>query len=121
MTETIYIVDDDDSVRRALERMFRASGFSVHAFGTPLAFLAHGPDVPPCCAVIDLLMPQLDGVALRDKLREAGRMLPVVFISGELDPAATIPGMQGGTIEFIRKPFENGELMAAVRRALDSA
>ena len=116
--ETIYIVDDDSSVRAALGRMFRVAGFTVKAFDSPTAFLAHAQDVEPCCAVIDLQMPVLDGIALQAQLRRAGRMLPVVFVTGHGDVPSSVQAMKGGAIDFIEKPFESEDLIGAVRRAL---
>ena len=119
--DTIYIVDDDTSMRTALDRMFRVAGFTVKAFDSPTAFLAHAHDAEPCCAVLDLRMPVLDGIALQAQLRRAGRMLPVVFVSGHGDVPSSVQAMKAGAIDFIEKPFERDELMAAVRRALGAS
>jgi len=116
--ETIYVVDDDASMRIALDRMFRCAGFAVKTFDSPSAFLSHNHDAAPCCAVLDLRMPALDGLALQARLREAGRMLPVVFITGHGDVLTSVRAMKTGAIDFIEKPFENEDLIAAVRRAL---
>ena len=116
--ETIYVVDDDASMRVALDRMFRSASFAVKTFDSPTAFLSHNHDAAPCCAVLDLRMPVLDGLALQARLREAGRMLPVVFITGHGDVPTSVRAMKSGAIDFIEKPFENEDLIAAVRRAL---
>ena len=116
--ETVYVVDDDASMRIALDRMFRCAGFAVKTFDSPSAFLSHNHDAAPCCAVLDLRMPALDGLALQARLREAGRMLPVVFITGHGDVPTSVRAMKTGAIDFIEKPFENEGLIAAVRRAL---
>ena len=71
MVETVYVVDDDSSMRVALDRMFRTASFVVKTFDSPEAFLAHQSDAVPCCAVLDLRMPGLDGIALQARLREA--------------------------------------------------
>ena len=119
--ETVYVVDDDTSVRAALDRMFRIAGFAVKTFDSPTAFLSHNHDAAPCCAVLDLRMPALDGLALQERLREAGRMLPVVFITGHGDVSTSVRAMKTGAIDFIEKPFENEQIIAAVRRALDAS
>jgi FixJ family two-component response regulator len=121
VAETVYVVDDDTSMRTALDRMFRVAGFAVEAFDSPTAFLSHNHDAAPCCAVLDLRMPVLDGLALQARLREAGRMLPVVFITGHGDVPTSVRAMKTGAIDFIEKPFERDELIAAVRRALDAS
>jgi FixJ family two-component response regulator len=118
VAETIYVVDDDASTRVALDRMFRTAGFAVKTFDSPAAFLSHDHDAPPCCAVLDLRMPVLDGLALQARLRETGRMLPVVFITGHGDVPTSVRAMKTGAIDFIEKPFESEDLIAAVRRAL---
>ena len=120
-TETVYVVDDDVSVRTALDRMFRIAGFAVKTFDSPAAFLSHERDATLCCAVLDLRMPALDGLALQVRLKEAGRMFPVVFITGHGDVPTSVRAMKTGAIDFIEKPFETEELMAAVRRALDAS
>jgi FixJ family two-component response regulator len=116
--ETVYVVDDDASMRVALDRMFRSASFAVKTFDSPTAFLSHNHDTAPCCAVLDLQMPALDGLALQARLREAGRMLPVVFITAHADVPTSVRAMKTGAIDFIEKPFENEDLIAAVRRAL---
>jgi FixJ family two-component response regulator len=116
--ETVYVVDDDPSMRRALDRMFRTASFAVKTFDSPEAFLAHEVDAMPCCAVLDFRMPGLDGIALQARLREVGRMLPVVFVTGHGDVPTSVRAMKTGAIDFIEKPFECEELIAAVRRAL---
>ena len=116
--ETVYVVDDDASMRVALDRMFRSASFAVKTFDSPTAFLSHNHDAAPCCAVLDLRMPVLDGLALQARLREDGRMLPVVFITGHGDVPTSVRAMKTGAIDFIEKPFENEDLIAAVRRAL---
>jgi FixJ family two-component response regulator len=119
-TETVYVVDDDVSMRTALDRMFRVAGFAVKTFDSPAAFLSHDRDAALCCAVLDVQMPAIDGLALQARLNEAGRTLPVVFITGHGDVPTSVRAMKRGAIDFIEKPFETEEIMAAVRRALDA-
>ena len=119
--ETVYVVDDDASMRMALDRMFRTASFAVKTFDSPAAFLAHENDAAPCCAVLDFKMPGLDGITLHERLRKSGRMLPVVFITGHGDVPTSVRAMKGGAIDFIEKPFENADLVAAVRRALSAS
>ena len=114
----VYVVDDDASMRSALDRMFRTASLGVETFDSPAAFLARAPDAAPCCAVLDLRMPELDGIALQARLKDAGRMLPIVFITGRGDVSTSVRAMKAGAIDFIEKPFEDESLLAAVRRAL---
>ena len=119
--ETVYVVDDDASIRRSLERMFRTAGFAVETFDSAASFLAHGEDHPPCCAVLDVRMPAVDGLALHARLKDAGRALPVVFITGHGDVTTGVRAMKTGAIDFIEKPFSDEDLLAAVRTALDAS
>ena len=119
--ETVYVVDDDASMRKALERMFRTAGFAVEVFDSAASFLAHGEDLSPCCAVLDVRMPAVDGLALHAGLKDAGRELPVVFITGHGDVTTGVRAMKTGAIDFIEKPFSDEDLLAAVRTALDAS
>jgi FixJ family two-component response regulator len=118
---TVYVVDDDPSMRKALERMFRTAGFAVETFDSAASFLAHGQDPSPCCAVLDVHMPAVDGLALHARLKDAGRTLPVVFITGHGDVTTGVRAMKTGAIDFIEKPFADEDLIAAVRTALDAS
>jgi FixJ family two-component response regulator len=119
--ETVYVVDDDPSMRRALERMFRTLGYVVETFDSAAAFLAHENETPPCCAVLDVRMPTVDGLALQSKLEEAGRALAVVFITGYGDVPTSVRALKSGAIDFIEKPFSDEDLLRAVRAALDAS
>ncbi len=119
--ETVYVVDDDASMRKALERMFRTAGFAVETFDSATSFLAHREDLPPCCAVLDVRMPAVDGLALHARLKDAGRLLPVVFITGHGDVTTGVRAMKTGAIDFIEKPFSDEDLLAAVRLALEAS
>ena len=119
--ETVYVVDDDPSMRRALERMFRALGYGVATFDSAAAFLAHEDEASPCCAVLDVRMPMVDGLALQKKLEDAGRALAVVFITGYGDVPTSVRAMKSGAIDFIEKPFADEDLLRAVRAALDAS
>ncbi len=100
--ETVYVIDDDPSMRRALDRMLRAAGFAVETYESAAAFLARDKEAPPCCAVIDVRMPALDGLSLHERLRNAGRTLPVVFITGDGDVPTSVRAMKTGAIDFIK-------------------
>jgi FixJ family two-component response regulator len=119
--ETVYVVDDDPSMRKALERMFCTAGFAVEIFDSAAALLAHGRESAPCCAVLDVHMPAIDGLALHARLKEAGRTVPVVFITGHGDVPTSVRAMKTGAIDFIEKPFSDEDLIAAVRRALGAS
>jgi FixJ family two-component response regulator len=108
-------------MRKALERMFRTVGFAVEIFDSAAALLAHDRDCAPCCAVLDVHMPAVDGLALHARLKEAGWTLPVVFITGHGDVPTSVRAMKTGAIDFIEKPFSDADLLDAVRRALSAS
>jgi len=111
---TVHIVDDDDSVRRALSRLLMAHGYPVTTFDSAQAFLDEADlEAGPACVLLDLLMPAMDGLALQQGLQ--GRM-PVIFLSGHGDVARVVQAMQAGAIEFLEKPVSDTQLLAAVEK-----
>ncbi len=116
---TVFLVDDDPAVRRALVRLLRSEGWSAESFGAAEDFLAEVlPEVGPSCLVVDLLMPGLSGLDLQDLMLERGFDMPIIFISGRGDVGSGVRAMKGGAIDFLEKPVSNADLLAAVRRAL---
>ena len=114
----ILIVDDDFSVHEALNSWFRSLGFKVMAFATAKEFLAYSvPDVP-ACAILDVGLPDLNGLQLQSALAAKGGCLPVIFITGQSDVPTAVKAMHGGAVEFLIKPFLHEALLAAVKRAL---
>jgi len=117
---TVFVVDDDPSVLRALSRLLRISGHRVQAFRSSQEFLAgHDPDVPGC-VVLDLSMPGLDGLELQHALAASGRRRPIVFISGHGDVSSSVRAMKAGAVDFLTKPVNEDDLLDAVGRAIES-
>jgi FixJ family two-component response regulator len=116
--ETVYVVDDDPSLRKALARMFRTVGVAVETFESAEAFLAHPRPALPACLVLDVWMPDVDGLALQTRLKAAGTDIPVVFITGRGDVLSSVRAMKDGAVDFIEKPFSDDDLLSAVRDAL---
>jgi FixJ family two-component response regulator len=114
-TETIYIVDDDPAVREALSSLFRASGKEVYLFPCGADFLGFERDDTPTCLVLDLEMPGMNGL---DVQRMVAATLPIVFISGRGDIDSIVTAMKGGASDFLTKPVNEDQLLAAVERAL---
>lgn len=111
---TVNIVDDDDSVRRALGRVLTAHGYAVAMFPSAEAFLDEADlDAGPACVLLDLLMPDMDGLMLQQGLQ--GRV-PVIFLSGHGDVTRAVQAMQAGAIEFLEKPVSDTDLLAAVEK-----
>jgi len=121
MTDTdsiVFIVDDDDSLRRSLERLLRVTGHNVEAFSSATTFLQRPePDVP-CCLILDIRMPNLTGLDVQRAINEAGRPLPIILMTGFADVESCVVGMKGGAADFLLKPFDEDQLLRAVTAGL---
>jgi FixJ family two-component response regulator len=115
----VFLVDDDATVRRSLRRLLQTWNFQVEEFDSAEAFLARAPYDGTACAVLDLMMPGLNGLALQQHLAEVGRTLPVVFLSGHGDVRSAAHAFREGAVDFLTKPVEEQALVDAVRRALE--
>ncbi len=115
---TAFLVDDDDSVRRALQRLLRSAGLGVEAFATAEEFLRSERRPGAGCLVLDQHLPGMSGLELWERLRAEGCALPVVFISAYEDVHVRDAALRAGAIAFLQKPFEERELLDAVSRAL---
>jgi FixJ family two-component response regulator len=115
----VFVVDDDASVRKAVARLLRTHGFAIESFASAQDFMAHG-DLPdgPSCLVLDIRMPELDGLGLQERIGRAGLDVAIVFLTGHGDVPTTVRAMKAGAVDFLEKPFEADDLVAAVRRAL---
>jgi FixJ family two-component response regulator len=116
---TVFVVDDDPGVLRALARLLQVSGHEVRTFDSPAAFLRNHDPAAPGCLVLDLSMPELDGLALQSQLLAAGSHRPIVFISGHADIPASVRAMKAGAVDFLTKPFSDEALLAAIDVALE--
>src|SRR5690554_6110560 len=124
MPPTVFVVDDDPSVRKSLERLLRLSGFHVQTFASAEEFLACRPcqnPKEPACLVLDVRMPGISGINLQQELVKAGVILPIVFISGHGNIPMSVQAMKNGAVDFLPKPFAEEELLAAVEQALTKA
>ncbi len=116
--QTIFLVDDDPGVLRALSRVLREEGWNVETFESADAFLAR-PDQREGCLVLDVSMPGLDGLELQRRLAESGRSLPIVFVSGHSDIPMSVRAIKAGATDFLTKPVQAEALVAAVRAAIE--
>lgn len=122
MTETegtVFIVDDDPSMHRSLERLLRSVGFNVETFASAQQFLSGDPVAGPACLVLDVQMPGLNGLDLQDKLAVRHRRIPIIFISGHSTIPMSVRAMKGGAVDFFTKPFDDQDLVAAIGKAID--
>jgi FixJ family two-component response regulator len=114
---TVYVVDDDGPLRRALERWLRSVGFAVETFASAEEFLAREPGVPPDCLLLDIRLGALSGFDLHDRLRAAGRAIPTIFITGHDDAGTRERARKAGAAGYVRKPFDDDALIAAIEAA----
>ncbi|MGB8437731.1 MAG: ATP-binding protein, partial [Burkholderiales bacterium] len=117
-TGTVFVIDDDASMRRAIERQLQREGFTVETFESAQAYLDRAPSVDNACIVSDVRMPGLSGLDLQASLAQADHDLPIVFISGHGDIHTTVHAMKAGAVSFLAKPFTKRELLGAVAEAL---
>lgn len=118
VTPIVYVVDDDESVREALSSLIRAEGMRVEVFASPLEFVAIPRLSEFACIVLDVRMPGLDGLALQERLAANGVDLPIIFITGHGDVPDAVRAIKAGALDFLKKPFEDFELLNAITTAL---
>ena len=114
----VYIVDDDLSVRRALSLLLKSHGFGVQTFMRAEEFLAFKHLKLPSCLVLDIQLPDMNGLLLQEVMERRGVSMPIVFITGHGDIPMSVKGMKAGAIDFITKPFTNKKLLDAIRQAI---
>lgn len=117
----VFVVDDDVSVRKSLQRLLRANGFASETFVSAQEFLDSGryKNQGNCCLVLDVRMPGLSGMDLYQEFLQRGIGIPVVFITGHGDIPMGVKAMKQGAVDFLPKPFEEKDLIAAIGRALE--
>lgn len=118
MSAPVYIVDDDEAVRRGLEQLLLAAGFEAHSFASAESFLSSSAGTEGGCIVLDIAMPGMNGLDLNAVLHERGVHLPVIFLTGHGDVPTTVRAMKDGALEFLEKPVAGETLLRAVRAAL---
>jgi FixJ family two-component response regulator len=114
----VYVVDDDISVREALSSLIRSAGLRVETFSSAREFLGLSPSEAPSCLVLDVRLPDQNGLALQRELAAVDNQIPIIFITGHGDIPMTVRAMKAGAMEFLTKPFENQELLDAIREAI---
>ncbi|MBN1504670.1 MAG: response regulator transcription factor [Candidatus Eisenbacteria bacterium] len=116
---TVYVVDDDPSVRRSMARLLKTHGFSAEIFACAEEFLALGHYASPSCLVLDVRMPGLNGLQLQEKMAALNLSLPVVFITGHGDVPMSVKAMKAGAVDFLPKPFSPKDLLSSIRFAIE--
>ena len=118
--ETVFVIEDDDSMRRALARLIRSVGLQVEAFTSAQEFLSHPPPEGPSCLVLDIRLPGLSGLQLQESLNQYGMGIPIIFITGHGDVPMSVQAMKAGAVDFLQKPVNDQQLLDAVHRALSN-
>jgi FixJ family two-component response regulator len=114
---TVFIVDDDPGVLRALARLVGAASYRARTFASPEAFLSQHDPAEPGCAVFDVAMPDVDGLELQQLLFDSGIDRPIIFVTGQGDIPTSVRAMRAGAVDFLTKPVSGEALLAAVARA----
>jgi FixJ family two-component response regulator len=115
---TVYVIDDDPSVRKSLVRLLTQAGYRTEAFASALEFLEGARREGPCCLVLDVRMPGLTGLDFQEALATAGERMAIVFITAHGDVPMTARAMKAGAVDFLAKPYSREDLLAAVEQAV---
>lgn len=115
----VFVVDDDASIREALDGLFRSVGLQAKTFGSTAEFLQNKLPDAPSCLVLDVRLPGLSGLDFQAELAAAGMHIPIVFMTGHGDIPMTVRAMKAGAVEFLPKPFRDQDMLDAVQQALE--
>jgi FixJ family two-component response regulator len=115
----VYVVDDDTSVREALDSLIRSAGLRVETFSCAREFLRHQRPEVPSCLVLDIRLPDCSGLQVQRELKAAGCDIPIIFITGHGDIPMSVRAMKAGAVEFLTKPFRDKVLLEAIHAALE--
>ena len=116
---TVFIIDDDELVRAAIQGMLKSVGLRSQTFATPQEFLCSKRADGPSCLVLDVRLPGVNGLDFQRDLADAGFRIPIIFITGYGDIPMTVKAMKSGAVEFLTKPFRDQDLLDAIHQALD--
>src|SRR6266568_1788565 len=116
---TVFVIDDDDLVRTAIQGMLKSVGLRSETFGTPQEFLRSKRPDGPSCLVLDVSLPGVNGLDLQRELADAGVRIPIIFITGHGDIPMSVKAMKSGAVEFLTKPFQDQDLLDAIHQALE--
>jgi len=121
MAESVFVVDDDLDIRDSLTMLLQASNYSAKAFESATAFLASDASDSVGCLIVDVQMPEMNGIALQEALVARHSPLQLIVMTGHADIPLAVKAMKAGAVDFLEKPFEEQVLLDSVRRALDRA
>jgi FixJ family two-component response regulator len=118
-TSTVFVIDDDPSVRAAIQGMLKSVGLHSETFETPQQFLSSKRSDGPNCLILDVRLPGANGLEFQHELADAGIRIPIIFITGYGDIPMSVKAMKSGAIEFLTKPFRDQDLLDAIHHALE--
>src|SRR5215469_2112892 len=118
-TPFVFVIDDDESVRRGLKRFLRSAKYESEVFKSASDFLARPPHPGPACVIVDVLMPGLNGIDLQQALIQRRREEQLIFITGHGNIPMCARAMKAGAVDFLPKPFRNDQLLQCIERALE--
>ena len=116
---TVFVIDDDDMVRAAIQGLLKSVGLRAETFGTTQQFLSSKLPDGPSCLVLDVRLPGVSGLDFQRQLADSGVRIPIIFITGHGDIPMSVKAMKSGAVEFLTKPFLDEDLLNAVHQALD--
>ena len=116
---TVFVIDDDASIRKSLSRLLRSAGYGAETFSSAEEFLRRDHFDGVGCILLDVRMPGLSGMALQEELNNADYHMPIVFITGHGDIPMSVEAMKKGAVDFLTKPFDDDELLQALRSAIE--
>ena len=117
---TVFVVDDDAAIRKAVLRLLRSAGIAAAAFASPSEFLAQHDPTSPGCLVLDIAMPGFNGLQLQTTLGEKGSVLPIIFLTGHGNVSKSVQAMKHGAFDFLTKPVKDRDLLTAIRAAIET-
>ena len=116
---TVFVVDDDAGVRASIQGLLKSARLRCASFGTAEEFLRNKPPDGPSCLVLDVSLPDINGLDFQRQLNDAGIQIPIIFITGHGDIPMTVKAMKSGAVEFLTKPFLDQDLLDAIHQALE--
>lgn len=117
-TPIVYVIDGERSVRESLESLIRAAGWRPETFSSAFEFLSRPRQAVPSCLILDVKLPDIDGLELQERIAAERKDIPIIFLSGSSDVSTTVKAMKGGALEFLMKPFDAEALVNAIRNGL---
>jgi FixJ family two-component response regulator len=118
-TSTVFVVDDDPSVRASIQGLLKSASLRSESFGTAEEFVRNKRSEGPSCLVLDVSLPGVNGLDFQRQLADAGIQIPIIFVTGHGDIPMSVKAMKSGAVEFLTKPFHDQDLLDAVHHALD--